>query len=178
MPPVPPTEFETLEIAATANIENSVPPATTIISIQGHQFAGDCWQYRPTIMPYEDGGTAGLSYRPICPANTNETQTQTLTAANTAVFPQRIRTIIQNQNENSKDPRDWTLHSVNVEQGTGQAGSWNTERVNRQVPVNLAFEVQSRMNRVVKGLRNMSQRAVAEGGLSEQVWTLNRIDHV
>ena len=183
MPPVPPGEFAaTSEIEATADIQNHFVPRPTLISIKGHQFQGAAWQYQPSTATYrdDDNGTQStrLIYRPICPLNTNDIRVQTLTAADTAVFPPSVqRTIQQNQLGDSRDPRDWSLHSVEVDAETTPAGSWNPGTTSRGVPVTLAFDVQPAKNPVLEALRKVVPGGTV-GGLSEQSWNMGRVEYV
>jgi len=144
MSPVPSTEYAVrFEIEATAKIRTFHDCTPTAISIDGCQSHG----YRPGTVTYGfDDGTqvTKFLYCPLLIRYPNGI-VGPLTAADTEFFPPRVQRAIARNTEASQNPKDWTLHSVEVDPGT-QARSCEMEEGSHNTQVELIFKVLGTVN--------------------------------
>jgi len=127
------------EIQATADIQTFHNTRPTAIKIDGCQLH----EYQPgTVTDWHEDGTrhTKFAYRPLLIEEDDGT-IRPLTAADTDIFPDRIRLAIDRNTEASQNPKDWTLHSVEVDPGTQPARSCNTEEGSHNTQVELIFKV-------------------------------------
>jgi len=146
MSPVPSAGYAVrFEIQATAKIRTFHDCTPTKISIDGCRSHG----YQPgTVTDRHDDGThhTKFTYRPLLIGDDDG-----ITAANT-VIPRRVRLAIARNTEASQDPKDWTLHSVQVDPGTQPARSCETEEGSHKAQVELIFKVLGTENLDQEGL--------------------------